>query len=66
MNESKIRKYAVKLIVDGATSHAEDDLNEDGELTDEEHEQAVEFALATLKTFQKFTDVFEAAAKEAG
>jgi hypothetical protein len=38
--------YAIRLVTDGIESHAEDDLDEDGLLPDEEqHTQAVDLAL---------------------
>lgn len=43
MNE--IEKYAVELVADGAESTAEDDLNEDGKLSDIHHEEACGLAV---------------------
>ena len=41
-----IQQYAIKLVVDGAESLAEDDLDEDGEFKNEEdHEAACEMAI---------------------
>jgi hypothetical protein len=40
-----IEEYAIDLVVDGARSVAEDDLNEDGEIADGDHEAACDLAL---------------------
>jgi hypothetical protein len=44
MAEKTIEEYAVDLVVDGATSFAEDDMNEDGEIADENHRAACDLA----------------------
>jgi hypothetical protein len=36
--------YAIKLVVDGITSHTEDDMNEDGLVPDDQHETACNLA----------------------
>lgn len=40
-----IEEYAIDLVTDGAESVAEDDLNEDGEIADEDHEAAMDLAI---------------------
>lgn len=40
-----IEEYAVELVADGAESFAEDDLNEDGEIANDQHEQACDLAI---------------------
>ena len=47
-----IGDYALKLIIDGIESHAEDDLDEDGLLANEaDHEAAVQLALRISRMF---------------
>lgn len=40
--------YALQMVLSGAESVIEDDLNEDGELSDEQHTRACEFGYALL------------------
>lgn len=41
--------YALKIVVDGALSHVEDDIDEDGELADEAaHERAINIAYLVI------------------
>lgn len=40
--------YAFNMVLSGAGSFIEDDLNEDGELSDEQHTRACEFGYALL------------------
>jgi hypothetical protein len=40
-----IEEYAIALVVDGAESHAEDDLNEDGEIEPDHHLEACDLAI---------------------
>jgi len=41
-------RYALRMVLSGAESFIEDDLDEDGELDDEQHTRAVEFGYALL------------------
>lgn len=41
---SPVEQYAVELVADGAESHREDDLNEDGKLSDDKHDEALKLA----------------------
>jgi hypothetical protein len=41
-----IEEYAIELVADGAAHVAEDDLNEDGAIADEDHQEACDLALA--------------------
>lgn len=47
-----IEEYAIDLVADGATSHAEDDTNEDGEIADEDHEAACDMAIRIAYAIQ--------------
>lgn len=47
-----IDEYAVELVVSGARSCAEDDLNEDGEIADDQHETACDLALEVVRTIE--------------
>lgn len=40
-----IEEYAIKLVVAGAIDHAEDDLNENGDIADPDHGEACVLAL---------------------
>lgn len=44
--------YAIKLVVDGIQSHAEDDMNEDGLIAEDWHENAVDLATWIARTIQ--------------
>ena len=52
-----VQRYALQLIIDGATSHAEDDLNEDGAISDQDHTEAVELALAITRAIRRYSHV---------
>lgn len=43
-----VQAYAIAMIIDAAMSVAEDDLNEDGELSDTDHQAACDLAMAIL------------------
>lgn len=45
----KAEDYALQMVLSGAESVIEDDLNEDGELDDEQHTRSCEFGYALLK-----------------
>jgi len=47
-----VEEYAVDLVCDGAESHAEDDIDEDGELTALEHEVAVDLAMRIIRALR--------------
>lgn len=40
-----IEEYAIDLVASGAESHAEDDMNEDGEIANDDHQAAVDLAV---------------------
>lgn len=40
-----IEEYAIELVADGAESLAEDDMNEDGDIAEEDHDAAMDLAL---------------------
>lgn len=40
-----VEEYAMKLVTEGAESTAEDDMNEDGDIAEESHEEAVNLAI---------------------
>lgn len=44
-----IESYAIAVIVDGAESVIEDDTNEDGRLSDADHEAACDLALRIVR-----------------
>jgi hypothetical protein len=44
--------YAFQMVLSGAESFIEDDLNEDGELSDEQHERSCEFGYALLRAIR--------------
>ena len=48
-----VEEYAIELVADGAESTAEDDLNEDGEIADEDHEAACDLALRICAAIRK-------------
>ena len=54
-----VQDHAIKLVVDGATSHAEDALNEDPDLglTDGEFEDAIQLALDLAKVVGRYPHV---------
>lgn len=39
-----VEEYAIALVVEGAESRSEDDMNEDGQIADEGHEKACALA----------------------
>lgn len=41
-----VEEYAADLVADGAESHAEDDMNEDGAIAEENHEAACDLAIS--------------------
>jgi len=45
---TEAEQYALQMVLSGAESVIEDDLNENGELSDEQHERACEFGYALL------------------
>jgi hypothetical protein len=40
-----VEEYAIELVCEGAESCAEDDLNEDGDIAEEDHDAAMDLAL---------------------
>ena len=48
-----IERYAMEMICDGAESRVEDDLNEDGKATDEEHEAALILAAEIIRAMRQ-------------
>lgn len=47
--DQAVEKYALDMVLHGAESFIEDDLNEDEELTKKQHTRACEFGYALLK-----------------
>lgn len=45
---AQAEQCALQMVLSGAESVIEDDLNEDGELSDEQHERSCEFGYALL------------------
>lgn len=58
-----IDEYAIDLAAEGIQSHAEDDLNEDGEIADDEHEAAVALALGIARAIRANPDAVLALAR---
>lgn len=46
-------EYAIQLIINGAASTAEDDLNEDGAIADGQHQEACDLALAIVRAIRE-------------
>jgi hypothetical protein len=46
-------EYAAKMVADGGESLAEDDLNEDGEIADELHQEACDLAISIARAIGK-------------
>jgi hypothetical protein len=51
-----VEQYAIDLVVAAIEDHAEDDLNEDGKLTDGDHELAISLAMALAKAIRSNPD----------
>jgi hypothetical protein len=49
---STIEEYAIGIVASGAESTIEDDLNEDGEVTDDDHPKACALALAIVRAIR--------------
>lgn len=52
-----VEEYAIDLVADGAESHAEDDLNEDGEIADDQHQDACDLAFRIAQAIRANPDV---------
>ena len=52
-----IEEYAIDLLVSGAESHAEDDLNEDEEVADADHDEACGLAIDIAHAIRANPDV---------
>lgn len=65
-----VDEYAIDLVVSGAQHVAEDDLNEDGEIAEEQHGEAMDLALSMAATIRDnpaaFLAWFEAHRREPG
>jgi hypothetical protein len=61
-----VEEYAVGLVADGARSFAEDDLNEDGEIAEVLHDDAVELALDLARAIGGHRAEFIAWARQMG
>lgn len=61
---TKAEEYALQMVLSGAESVIEDDLNEDGELTDEQHERSCEFGYALLHAIRYHRSTLLTAARE--
>lgn len=48
-----VAQYAINLVCDGAESTAEDDLNEDGAIADEQHGAACDLAASIAKAIRR-------------
>jgi hypothetical protein len=51
-----IEEYAIELVADGAESCAEDDLNESGDVTDEDHGAAMDLAIKIARAIKANPD----------
>jgi hypothetical protein len=49
---SPVEQYAIEVVADGAESHREDDLNEDGKLDDAKHAEAIKLAGTIVKAIR--------------
>lgn len=58
-----VEDYAVKLVHEGAESRAEDDMNEDGDIDDAGHEQAMDLAIDLAHVIRDHRDTFLSWAK---
>ena len=61
-----VEEYAAKLVADGATSTAEDDLNEDGDIAEADHDEACDLALSIAEAIRKDPAGIVAFARKAG
>ncbi len=52
-----VEEYAIDLVASGAESVAEDDLNEDGEVADEDHQKACNLAIDIAHAIRDNPDV---------
>lgn len=52
-----VEEYAVDLVADGAEHVAEDDLNEDGDIAEEDHQEACDLALEIAAAIRKRPEV---------
>lgn len=52
-----IEQYAIGLVADGAESHAEDDLDEDGKLSEGDHTAATDLALNLAKIIRDHPEI---------
>lgn len=57
------KQYAVALVARGAESTAEDDLNDNGDVTDADHEKAMDLAIDLAHAIHNHPDEFLAWAK---
>jgi hypothetical protein len=55
-----IEEYVIDLVADGAESKIEDDLNEDGEIADDDHEAACDLAMAIVRAIRDNPDALVA------
>lgn len=53
-----IEEYAIELVVEGARSVAEDDLNEDEAIAEEDHQPACKLALNMARAIEDNPDAF--------
>jgi hypothetical protein len=61
---AKAEDYALQMVLSGAESVIEDDLNEDGELDDEQHTRACEFGYALLHAIRYHRSTLLTTARE--
>jgi hypothetical protein len=60
---TSVEDYAIELLADGAESTIEDDLNEDGNLSEEEHDEACHLAMAIVQAIRANPQVIIALAR---
>lgn len=57
---TEAERYAIQMVADGAESHAEDDLNEDGALSDAEHDEAMTLGCSMARVIADNPEAFMA------
>ncbi|GLY08295.1 hypothetical protein [Actinoplanes sp. NBRC 101535] len=62
--DDAVETYALKAVLSGAEGTLEDDLNEDGAVTDTQHEQAVDLGYALLHAIRDHADLLLATARQ--
>jgi hypothetical protein len=57
MSDTTIEQYALDMVLNGAESTVEDDMNEDGEIGEEDHEAACDLGYRIIKVIRANRDV---------